>query len=83
MARTLKNLKVLKSPSVGLFLGPNVSFWRMFQRLGLAEFCGEITSRVEKYTFHIGGTLSKIFFTRKIEKINIFFDLKMAVIPLK
>jgi hypothetical protein len=41
------------------------------------------TSRVEKYTFHIGGTLSKIFLNRKIEKINIFFCLKMAANPLK
>ena len=72
MVRTLKNLKFLKIPSVGLFLGPNGSFWRVFQLLGLAAFRGKITSRFEKYTFYIGGTLSQIFFSRKIEKKSDF-----------
>ena len=82
MVRTLKNLKFLKIPSVGLFLGPNGSFWRVFQLLGLAAFRGKITSRFEKYTFYIGGTLSQIFFSRKIEKNRIFLGLEMDLMPL-
>ena len=82
MVRTLKNLKFLKIPSVGLFLGPNGSFWRVFQLLGLAAFRGKITSSFEKYTFYIGGTLSQIFFSRKIEKNRIFLGLEMDLMPL-
>ena len=52
----------------------------MFQLRGLAGFCGKITSKVEKYTFYIGG-LSKILFTRKIEKISIFLGLEMVFYP--